>query len=198
MKSPPAAFLPEHLSPSPASAMCPPKPARQSKPKAWPLKSPSNPNDLYFVTTASFTGNSRLWRLRFVDITNPKLGGTIDMLLDGTEGQHMLDNMTVNKRGSILLQEDVGNNPHIGKIWRYSIAQDRLEEVAHHDPARFLAGASNFLTQDEESSGIIPMDDILGEGWYLLDVQAHYNIGDAELVEGGQIIALHFPPGKDK
>jgi hypothetical protein len=158
---------------------------------------PSNPNDLYFVTTASFTGNSRLWRLRFTDITNPELGGTIDMLLDGSKGQHMLDNMTVNKRGSILLQEGVGNNAHLGKIWRYSIAQDRLEEVAHHDPARFLAGGSNFLTQDEESSGIIPMDDILGEGWYLLDVQAHYNIGDAELVEGGQIIALHLPPGKD-
>ncbi|HUS37011.1 MAG TPA: hypothetical protein VM680_16825 [Verrucomicrobiae bacterium] len=159
---------------------------------------PSNPNDLYFVTTASFTGNSRLWRLRFTDITNPELGGTIDLLLDGAEGQRMFDNMTVNKRGSVLLQEDVGNNAHLGKIWRYSIAQDRLEEVAHHDPVRFLTGAANFLTQDEESSGIIPMDDILGAGWYLLDVQAHYNIGDAELVEGGQIIALHFPPGKDK
>jgi hypothetical protein len=38
--------------------------------------------------------------------------------------------------------------------------------------------------RDEESSGIIAVDDILGEGWYLLDVQAHYNPGDAELVEG--------------
>jgi hypothetical protein len=34
-----------------------------------------------------------------------------------------------------------------------------------------------FLTQDDESSGIIPMSDILAEGLYLLDVQAHYNAG---------------------
>jgi hypothetical protein len=36
------------------------------------------------------------------------------------------------------------------------------------------------------------MDDILGEGWYLLDVQAHYGT-DTELVEGGQFLALHLP-----
>ena len=37
------------------------------------------------------------------------------MLLDGTEGQQMLDNMTVTKDGKILLQEDVGNNAHLGQ-----------------------------------------------------------------------------------
>jgi hypothetical protein len=30
------------------------------------------------------------------------------------------------------------------------------------------------------------------------DVQAHYNPGDAELVEGGQLVAIHFPPGEEK
>ena len=70
--------------------------------------------------------------------------------------------------------------------------------IAQHDPDRFLPGAPNFLTIDEESSGIIPMDDILGTGWYLLDVQAHYNPGDAELVEGGQLLAIHMPPGQQK
>jgi hypothetical protein len=38
---------------------------------------------------------------------------------------------------------------------------------------------------------------ILCEGWYLLDQQAHYTT-DAELVEGGQLLALHIPPGKFK
>ena len=37
--------------------------------------------------------------------------------------------------------------------------------------------------------------DILGEGWFLLDVQAHYAIL-GELVEGGQLLALHYPPGR--
>jgi hypothetical protein len=51
------------------------------------------------------------------------------------------------------------------------------------------------VTTDEESSGVIDMGAILGEGWYLLDVQAHYAKG-AELVEGGQLVALHVPAGK--
>lgn len=70
-----------------------------------------------------------------------------------------------------------------------------MVEVAHHDPDRFAPGATAFLTQDEESSGIIGVSSILGEGWYLLVQQAHYAT-DTELVEGGQLLALHIPPGK--
>jgi len=161
---------------------------------AW---DPNNPRDFYFVTTASFTGKSRLWRLRFDDLNSPASGGTIDMLLNGTEGQKMFDNITITPRGSIFLQEDPGNQAHLAKVWRYSIASGAFEMVAQHDPARFLPGASGFLTQDEESSGIIQVYDILGEGWLLCDVQAHYSIA-GELVEGGQILAIHFPSGKEK
>ena len=92
---------------------------------------------------------------------------------------------------AILIQEDVGGQAHIGKLWRYSIATGTLEIIAQHDPARFTPGAPGFLTQDEESSGIIPMDDILGEGWFLMDVQAHYP-QPGELVEGGQLLALRL------
>jgi hypothetical protein len=41
------------------------------------------------------------------------------------------------------------------------------------------------------------MDDILGSGWFLMDVQAHYGT-DAELVEGGQLVAIHLPPARRK
>jgi hypothetical protein len=83
----------------------------------------------------------------------------------------------------------------VAKVYRYDIATDTLATVAEHDPDRFAVGAPSFLTQDEESSGVIDVSDILGEGWFLLDIQAHYAT-DAELVEGGQLIALHVPPGK--
>jgi len=53
-------------------------------------------------------------------------------------------------------------------------AREELEHIAQHDPLRFLSRGTLFLTQDEESSGIIPMYDILGEGCYLLEVQAHH------------------------
>jgi len=56
--------------------------------------------------------------------------------------------------------------------------------------------ASTFLTQDEESSGIIDASDVLGNGWYLLDVQAHLKSADPELVEGGQLLAMYIPTPK--
>ncbi len=158
---------------------------------------PRDPSKFYFVTTASFTGKSRLWRLNFADPANPAAGGTIDMLLDGTEGQKMMDNITVDQRGRVLIQEDPGNQDYLAKIRRYDIASDTLTTMAQHDPERFLPGGEKpFFTQDEESSGIIDMSEILGSGWYLGDVQAHYAHPDPELVEGGQLFALHIPPGR--
>lgn len=175
---------------------------------AW---DPNNPSDFYFVVTdrydqvkdgvGSQVGRSRLYRLRFSDITHPELGGSITCLLNGTEAGNMFDNITVSPRGSIFIQEDVGNEAHNGKIWRYSTNKGTLEMVAHHDPARFGdlgMPASVPFNQDEESSGITQVYDILGEGWFLCDVQAHYNPGNAELVEGGQLVAIHFPPGQEK
>ncbi len=156
---------------------------------AW---DPSNPRDFYFVTTNSFTAPSRLWRMRFNDITNPEQGGIITALLDGTEGQKMFDNIAFDNYGHILLQEDVGNNAHLGKIWQYTVATDVLVLLAEHDPSRFINGAPNYLTQDEESSGILDMQNILGAGMFLLVDQAHYSIG-GELVEGGQILAYYNP-----
>jgi hypothetical protein len=157
---------------------------------------PSNPNDFYFVTTATFAGKSRLWRLRFVDAARPELGGTADMLLDGTEGQHMFDNMTVTHRGRVILQEDPGNQPYLAKVWQYDIAGDSLALLAQHDPDRFSPGGPNFLTTDEESSGVIEATAILGDGWFLADVQEASPSLDPELVSGGQLLALHIPPGR--
>jgi hypothetical protein len=169
---------------------------------------PSNPGDYYFVTTDQYDqvkdgvgttiGRSRLYRLRFDDIAHPEAGGRIEALLDGTEEGNMFDNMTINRRGHVLLQEDPGNQDHNAKIWQYDIVTGVLTEVAHHDPARFgdigLAPTAPY-SRDEESSGIIDVSRLLGEGWYLLDVQAHYPT-TTELVEGGQLLAVHIPPGK--
>ncbi|MEI9807470.1 MAG: hypothetical protein WDO16_06050 [Bacteroidota bacterium] len=59
------------------------------------LWNPADPGQFFFVTTDQLdqvadgigaqVGRSRLWRLNFTDISNPALGGTIDLLIDGTE-----------------------------------------------------------------------------------------------------------------
>jgi hypothetical protein len=166
---------------------------RRPEDGAWDT---ANPNVYYFVTTDQYPGKSRLWRLTFDDASHPELGGTIDMLLDGTEGQQMLDNIAVNGRGQIVALEDIGDQPALGKVWHYDPAGDALTQIAEHDPAVFTPGSPGFVTQDEETSGVIDVSSILGEGWYLLDDQVHARSTDPELVEGGQLLAMHLPPGK--
>lgn len=156
-------------------------------------------NDYYFVTTDRFNstsqeGHSRLYRMRFDDITNPTMGGQIDMLIDGyVSGPNMMDNLCVDDFGRILIQEDIGNADPLGKLWLYDTTSGGLVQIAEHDPNRFGVGASGFLTKDEESSGIINASKILGQGWFLLDVQAHYAT-NTELVEGGQLLAMYVDP----
>ena len=161
---------------------------------------PKNPNDLYFVTTASMTKHSRLWHVHFTDVAHPELGGTVEMVLEGpastsVAGPHMMDNLTVNNRGQVLIQEDPGGNDYLAGIWQYDIATGAVRRIADHDPSRFLVGGSRFDTVDEESSGIIPVP-FLGEGKYLLDTQDHTKLADPELVEKGQLQLLHVPPGQ--
>ena len=184
---------------------------------AW---NPLDPRQFYFVTTdrvdlasdglGAQIGQTRLWRLTFDDISNPDLGGRIDLLIDGrtVAGQkvNMFDNITVNARtGQIVLLEDVGNAAHNGKVWHYDPATDVLTQVARHDRARFGdvgVPATAPFNQDEETSGVIDVSSILGAGSYLVVDQAHYLINAAnangftnpdELVEGGQLMMMRIP-----
>lgn len=164
---------------------------------AW---DPLNPYDFYFQTTASMTAHTRLWRLRF----KPGfMSGTITMLINGPKetttdpfytgfGPKMLDNMGISRNNDFVLQEDPGNNPILARVWYTSKKRKFVPEViARHNPDLF--GPAGNITQDEESSGVIPFYNILGKGWWLLDVQAHSPVpGDlsGELVERGQLLAM--------
>lgn len=163
---------------------------------AW---DPSNPSDFYFVSTASLSGHSRLWKLHFTDPANPALGGTATVVFEGpaggTQGPKMMDNLTINDRGQVLIQEDPGNTSYLAGVWRYDIATDQIERIAQHDPTRFVTGGSRFQTVDEESSGIIPVP-FLGEGAYLVDVQSHLAVSDPQIVQQGQLLLMRVPPGK--
>jgi hypothetical protein len=157
---------------------------------AW---DPSHPNWYYFNTTANVTGNSRIWRLEFSDINNPTAGGTIHMMLDGSEGHRMLDNLTVAADGTVYALEDVGNNSRLGLVWKYDPVADTMTQLGTHDAARFGATPTAPFNQDEEASGIIDVTGIFGNAnraAYLLDTQAHYAFTGPNantVVEGGQL-----------
>ena len=199
---------------------------------AW---DPQNPSDFYFVTTdriddtknglngtttagnlpaggaapAPQTGRSRLWRLRFTDLASPQSGGTITCLIDGSEnpGPQMMDNLTIDRNGRLIIHEDPGNVAFGAKIWAYQIATGSLTPLAAFDPALtgalgrwspalnggLVAPASPF-SKDEESSGIIDASDLLGSGWFLLASQMHSTTNvTSEVVEWGQLTALYAP-----
>lgn len=168
----------------------------------------------YFATTANFEGNSRLWRLTFHDLANPLAGGTIEVLVDGLiDGPKMMDNLTVDGAGKVYIQEDVGNQAHLGKIWKYTPATDTLQVLAQHDAERFIAGApadidgSGAAQSNEESSGIVEVTELFtgvkgyntaANRYFLLTVQAHYTHVnhipvETELVAGGQLLMMKVP-----
>ena len=162
---------------------------------AWDV---ANPTDFYFVTTGTSAAPDRLYRTRLNDIANPETGANTELLLDSALTESM-DNITVvngrDGKTRVLMQEDPGSSSRLAKIWMFTPDTGELLEVAAHD-AKFFSGTaatnSTFLTTNEESSGIIPVWDILGDGWFLADVQAHYG-STGELVEGGQAFAIFIP-----
>ncbi len=195
---------------------------------AW---NPNNPNEFYFVTTDrldtndggagysnattinvaanSQTGQTRLWKMTFSDITNPDAGGTIEAVVDGDtvggEKVNMFDNISFGSDGTIMLVEDVGNASHNGKVWSYNTATDTLTLVAKHDPNKNGDVGVNPTTpfsRDEEFSGVIDITDIMSTStltdankgrWYALVDQQHYAVA-GDQVEGGQLLVVHAVP----
>ncbi len=165
---------------------------------AWSL---TDATKAYFVTTDRFdtgmtVGASRLWELAFSDVNDFTLGGSIRMLIEGSgaaDGQ-MFDNIAVTLDGKIIIQEDPGNQAYLAKTWSYDIGTDTLTELLVSDSARFSAPLAPF-SQDEESSGVIDISAIIGDGntYYLGNMQAHYGIA-GELVEGGQLYVVQAVP----
>jgi hypothetical protein len=98
-------------------------------------------------------------------------------------------------RAKLYIQEDLGSDERLGKIWEYDIASGSLEEIAAHDADLFIEGGSNFITTNEESSGIVSLANVLGEGWFAATVQVHNSAGlsnTTELVERGQLVLMNL------
>jgi hypothetical protein len=187
---------------------------------------PQHPNDFYYVTTSSnkdakaitldpatplvtARDGGGLWRLRFKDVTKPELGATVELLLDGSEPQfiNMPDNLTIDTAGNILLQEDPGNNLTRSRVWAYRISDAKLVNMLQFSAKYFDKTSANFITIDEESSGILDVTKAMRSGaadknsYFLLDAQVHATIAASRpditnadsiktAVEGGQVYLL--------
>ena len=85
---------------------------------------PRHPEDFYFVTTEGGRGATSardgggLWRLSYDDVERPWEGGTLTLLLDGSEAPFLSkpDNLGFDRHGHLMIQEDPGGNPHLARI----------------------------------------------------------------------------------
>ncbi|MCY2955875.1 MAG: hypothetical protein NT107_02435 [Planctomycetota bacterium] len=188
---------------------------------------PANPRQFFFVTTDRLdtvtstgpnptmgasgpvqSGMSRLWRLTFDDITNPLLGGTIDLLINGSKNEQkvqMFDNLAVTASGRIYINEDPGNSTYNGKVWCYDVATSTLVPLAKFDPyiwgeLAILGGTPGALaphTNDKETSGILDVSDLFphsaDESILLFSVMDHSSnaaLATTASVQGGQLILM--------
>src|SRR5215211_3235397 len=161
------------------------------------------PNTIYFTDTGDDAApnlaadgtplslNGRLYQMT-LDPADPTTVTGLTVLLDGDDGDdiHNPDNLDADAY-SIMLQEDTSAG--VGRILGYSIADGTVTPVATLDQSD-----SDELVDptDEpeawESSGIINVSHIFGQGAWLADVQAHSlavpQFGGED--EGGQLLLI--------
>ena len=141
--------------------------------------------------------------MRFDNIAQPEKGGLIQAVLNARSiGAQMFDNITVAGDGSLLLEEDPGDNPHMASIWQFDPKTSKAKKILRVAPEAFLdQNSPEFLTQDEENSGIIEITDLLrtapwfeaGKRYFLGSLQVHAKSSDPELIEGGQLYLITGP-----
>lgn len=156
---------------------------------------PANPNVYYFITTESnkdpaatasnpatptvSRDGGALWRFTFNDVANPTQGGQLEMLLDGSESPYLgkPDNMTIDPKGYLIIQEDPGNNDLVSRVFAYRISDGKIAVIGQFDETYFKVGATKFITKDEETSGVISVTGLLNKGdsasYFIFDAQVH-------------------------
>jgi len=115
---------------------------------------------------------------------------TISILLDGDDGDDLRnpDNIATSKK-SIMIQEDLNDYNIIdggvnARVLKYDLNSHNLNPVAIVDQSQDV---SHSKAGEWESSGIIEVFDIFGNGYWLLDIQAH------TLGESGQLLLMNSP-----
>ncbi|HEX5036009.1 MAG TPA: alkaline phosphatase PhoX [bacterium] len=154
----------------------------------------------YFVTTGGGSANAkgRLYKLTF----NPKdpLASPmiLEILIEGDAGDPIVspDNIDMNADGEMLILEDFT----LDNFWTYLKRNNSVwlyRPDGNSKPVRIAEAAA----KGWEPTGVIDASSVYGPGSWILDVQAHTRssaaasaaaglTGDAQLVEGGQILLL--------
>jgi hypothetical protein len=164
-----------------------------------------HPGQMYFVDTGKVGEATLRGRMYRMDI-NPSdpTKASVTLLLDGDRGDDMVnpDNIDTSVH-SVAIQEDRESAFRAihGRVLIYDIKTGSLRPVARVNTTPPLPPGQ------WESSGIINAQTLLGNGWWLLDVQAHSTFApqpgpappgvqptpNTATGEDGQLLALYIP-----
>jgi len=170
------------------------------------------PGEVYFADTGRLASESvkgRLYRLN-IDLSDPTQA-SVTLLLDGDAGDDLVnpDNIDTSPH-SVVIQEDRNsehrgpagtipgrpNDPGYGRILVYDIKTGAVRPVAYANSTPPLRPGT------WESSGVIDAHTLLGEDWWLVDVQAHGSsmqqpgsslVPGSSTGEDGQLLAIKIP-----
>ena len=168
-------------------------------------KAQQKPGRMYFADTGKVGETSIRGRIYQFDI-DPRdpTRADLTLLLDGDRGDDIYnpDNLDASSL-SLMIQEDresAFRDPPFsggyGRVLKYDLTDRTLVPVARvNTPPPLRPGTW-------ESSGIIDAQTLLGQGWWLLDVQAHSTLAPQPGVtlvpntgfgEDGQLLAMYVP-----
>jgi hypothetical protein len=164
---------------------------------------PNHPGVIYFSETGAANQedtHGRIYELA-LDPSNPR-HAVLSVVLDSAVGDDIVspDNLGISQ-SSLLIQED-RNWKHSGynRVLVYDLSSGSLTPVARTDPSQDVIDAKGVGAW--ESSGVVDASEFFGQGWWLLDVQAHYTeVGvpgptlepDSATGEGGQLELVYIP-----
>ena len=133
-----------------------------------------------------------LWKLTFDDVANPTSGATLELVLNGTEAPtfptvstiklNKPDNLTFSADGTVVfIQEDPGGNNHVARLLALELSSKKLANVAEFNNNMFGYAADDankeqYVTNDEESSGIFDLTSLLAAGsdpTFMFNAQIH-------------------------
>ena len=164
---------------------------------------PGNPGVIYLSDTGANpaeTRNGRLYRMT-VDPANPRRA-SLEVVLDGDAGDDIvnLDNLGINETTLVMQEDRNKTSTGYARVLTYDLGTGTLTPVARLDPSpkAIEAGGGPGVW---ESSGVVDVSDFYGDGYWLLDVQAHKSYVlqqgpsltiDSARGQRGQLLLVHI------
>lgn len=136
---------------------------------------PGNAGVIYLSETGANkaeTKNGRLYTLT-VDPARPR-HATLEVVLDGDAGDDLVnpDNLGLNETTMVIQEDRNKASSGYARVHTYDLGTGELTAVARLDPSQHaidVGGGPGVW----ESSGAVDVSDFFGDGYWLLDVQAH-------------------------